>query len=58
MPVEPRRNFAGAAAYSKLSLIDIETVTSSALSRTTPKSHGFSHVLPCSASGKVGKMPP
>jgi len=51
-------NFAGAAEYSKLSLSDIDTVTSASLSFTTLKSHGFSQVRPCSASGKVGKMPP
>ncbi len=51
-------NFAGAAEYAKLSLNDIDTVTSASLCVTTLKSHGFSQLLPCSASGKVGKMPP
>ena len=58
MPVEPDLNFFGAAAYAKSSFNDIDTVTSPLLSFTTLKSHGFSHVLPCSASGNVGKMPP
>src|SRR6266851_4486235 len=53
-----RLNFLGAAEYSKSSLSDIDTVTSPALSFTTLKSHDFSHALPCSASGNVGKMPP
>jgi len=57
MPVEAL-NFFGAAEYSKSSLSDIDTVTSPALSLSTLKSHGLSHVLPCSASGSVGKMPP
>ena len=51
-------NLPGTAVYAKSSFSDIDTVTSPALSFTTLKSHGFSHVLPCSASGNVGKMPP
>jgi hypothetical protein len=58
MSVEPDLNLSGAALYAKSSFSDIATVTSPALSLTTLKSHGFSHVLPCSASGNVGKMPP
>src|SRR5271169_4077182 len=54
---EPRSEM-GFRLRRKSSVSDIDTVTSSALSFTTLKPQGFSHVLPCSASGNVGKMPP
>src|SRR5260370_622190 len=57
MPVEPDLNFLGAAAYAKSSFSDIDTVTSPALSFTTLKSHGFTHVFPSNRRETLRRAP-